>query len=275
MTYALTDEKIINAAIDYGGILTKTILVYRLEAPLEEVEKALKRLIKHHMATSRSVHGMEIYDIPSAREHLSDLDERIVNTALAQGGAVRRIEIKGYNLEAVEEALKRLEVHGVLLYNSADDRYLLRGITESTTPAANNLEDLTARVSKLERQVEQLNRALQGGPLTSQSTAFQGVENLEFSSDENLTSINEKLDFFVKNLYAKGLPSRVIRSIKNDFLEFWSREGTHSLSEKMNFMIKIEREAAGEPYQVTFLSTARKSGKTVILSKRSFIAEEE
>jgi len=271
MSYQLNDQKVIAAAIAYGGILTKAAVVYRLQVPLEDAEHALKRLVKHHVAIEKKVRGIEVYDIPSAREQLSDLDGIILQQALNQGGYIREIDIKGYNLEAVEEALKHLEVHGILLYDTALDRYQLRGIIDSATSVTpTGLAEIIARLSGLENAVQEIQKTLQARNTSLGPSIFLGVQNVELTSDEDLDTINRKLDDFTRSLQTKGLPSALIRNLKNDFIEFWKQEGGSPLSEKTSYMIKVERNTVSEPVQVTFLGAVRRWGKTMVLAKRSY-----
>ncbi|MEM2485468.1 MAG: BatD family protein, partial [Candidatus Caldarchaeum sp.] len=127
-----TDQQVVDASAKYGGILTATTLVHETGCSLEQAEKALERFVKRGVATKRLSKDMiVVYDIPSARAHLTNTDRILIEKTLQEGGRIKRVRL--YQLsrlpnEAFEEGTDSLIRARILVYDSLNDEYYLTGI---------------------------------------------------------------------------------------------------------------------------------------------------
>jgi len=125
------DKKIIELAIQYGGIITPILIVFKGIVGLEEVQQVLDRYVKADQAVKRKSNEIVFYDFPSVRSHLSNLDQKIIDVFFDFKPALSRVEIMsktGLSIEALEEAMNRLELNGIVTYDNINDIYRLRGL---------------------------------------------------------------------------------------------------------------------------------------------------
>jgi len=125
------DKKILELAVQYGGIITPIILVFKGITDLENAQKVLNRYVKTNQAIKRKSNEIVFYDFPSARTHLSNLDQKIIDIFLKFQPSLSRVEIisrTGLSIEAIEKAMNRLETNGIVIYDNINDIYRLRGL---------------------------------------------------------------------------------------------------------------------------------------------------
>jgi hypothetical protein len=123
----VSDATLAKTAKKYGGVLTKTIIAYALDATLDQAQNALDRYVKHGEARRIQIGEMDVYDIPSARVHLLGTDKAIIEIAIGNKGKVNRTQLlreSGQSIEALDASLKRLESQGMLVRNP-DNTYRL------------------------------------------------------------------------------------------------------------------------------------------------------
>jgi len=126
------DVKILKIAKQYGGILTKSVVVYELNTTLEQAETALERFYNHKEANKKIIDTINIYDFPSVRNHLNKIDIYVIELLRDNHNGLTRGELlskTGLLLESFEKSLSRLESYGIIIYNSLSDKYMLRGIS--------------------------------------------------------------------------------------------------------------------------------------------------
>jgi hypothetical protein len=126
-TRPVDDATLAKTAKEYGGVLTKTIIAYELGTSLDEAQNALDRYVKHGEARRIQIGEMSIYDIPSARIHLLGADKIIVELTIKSKGRISSTQLlreSGQSIEALNEALTRLERQGILVRNP-DNTYRL------------------------------------------------------------------------------------------------------------------------------------------------------
>lgn len=125
------DPELLETAKKYGGIITKSVVVYEHKVPLELAERSLRRFEEHGECERKKREGITIYDFKSARVHLGRAENNIVNLlrdhpfGLPRATLLRSVEL---SLEALEEVLTRLERYGIVTYDKTKDEYKLRGI---------------------------------------------------------------------------------------------------------------------------------------------------
>jgi hypothetical protein len=125
------EKSILRVAKNYAGLLTKVILLDELGIPFDQSQKILARWVKNNVARKLHLGAFEVYDIPSARIHLTKIDQSIMKAIIDRHGRAARNELfsmLNVAMEALEEALKRLEQFGYIRYDSVSDEYDLRGI---------------------------------------------------------------------------------------------------------------------------------------------------
>jgi len=126
------DSSVLNIAKNYGGIITKSVIVYELKLPLEIAEQTLERFINYDEAKKIKTKDILIYDFPSARIHLNRTDIKIIEVlrdhfkGMFRADLIRQTRLP---IETLEESLKRLESIGIVYYNEIHDKYKLRGVS--------------------------------------------------------------------------------------------------------------------------------------------------
>lgn len=130
------DVGVLQVVNRYGGIISKTAMVFELGIPLEESQRVLDRFVQHGEARRLVVDGQYFYDFPGARINLSHLDARAIELLMHHSGRLSRVELvvllgksASVSLEAVEESLKRLERKAILIHEISTDEYKLKGMT--------------------------------------------------------------------------------------------------------------------------------------------------
>lgn len=130
------DPKILGIAKDYGGVITKSVVVYELQTSLEVAGKSLERFVKEQEARKINTGTLTLYDFPSARTHLSKIDNIIVEILRDNIRGMSRNELlqaTGLTIEPLDASLKRLETLGITVYDKVPDEYKLKGITIHST----------------------------------------------------------------------------------------------------------------------------------------------
>lgn len=125
------DRRVLVSAGNYGGILTKSVLVYELGLSLEDCENLLDRFVQHGEARRIRTGPTTLYDFPSARSHLSKLQNHLVEIFLTNPKELERarllalVDKANVTVTALDEALLDLERNGIILRTS-DDSYRFR-----------------------------------------------------------------------------------------------------------------------------------------------------
>ena len=130
------DKQAFKVAQQYGGILTKVILVHEADMSLNTAAKTLQRLVDHGVASEITVYGGPIYDVPSSRAHLARLDREIIEYLLTQNGRTYQSQLLHAletPMEALERGVKRLVAYGIVTYDPVDQEIRLRNAP--TTPS--------------------------------------------------------------------------------------------------------------------------------------------
>jgi len=126
------ERKVLQVTKNRGGIVTEIILLDELGIPFDEGAEILNRWVRRKVARRLDFGVMKVYDVPSARVHLSKTDKSIMDTIIGMQGRAKKtvlFSVLQLSIEVLEEALKRLEKFGYLTYDRISDEYGLRGIT--------------------------------------------------------------------------------------------------------------------------------------------------
>lgn len=126
------DAQILRTAMKYGGVITKSIIVYEFKEPLDIAEKILNRFCKHGVAIKKRVNSLILYDFPGARTYLANADIKVVEILRDHYPSMSRVALlqaTGFPIEALEESIKRLESRGIVSYDEISDEHKLRCIS--------------------------------------------------------------------------------------------------------------------------------------------------
>lgn len=129
------DRQILAIAKKYGGILTPSVVVWELEINLKQAKKLLEKYVKYGEASKRTIGLLTIYDFPSTRAYLSQIDNEIIELLRNNPNGLSKVQILqtlGFSIESIDEALKRLELNGIIHYNIESDTYMLKGLMQPT-----------------------------------------------------------------------------------------------------------------------------------------------
>jgi hypothetical protein len=124
-----SDADLLEVARKYAGILSKSVVVFELKTSLELAESMLERFRRHGESRKMQVGHLTVYDFPSARSHLSRLQNQLVEIFLEHQKPTSRSSLIAASkapIEALDEALADLERQAVITRNPAEDTYRLR-----------------------------------------------------------------------------------------------------------------------------------------------------
>jgi len=145
----ITDDEVLDIAKRYGGVVTKSVVVWEIsknkkmsekrsispkkaEKLLEKAEEALERFCRKGEAVKKKVkvgsRDIYIYDFPNVRFQLAKTDNRIIEVLRNNPRGMSMAELlqeTDLSIEALEEALKRLEIHGIVYHDVKSNTYKL------------------------------------------------------------------------------------------------------------------------------------------------------
>lgn len=112
----IPDSEVIEVAKKYGGVLTKSVMVFELKTSLEVAELSLERFCKHGEARKVAVGSVTLYDFPSTRTYLGKLQNQLIEQFLQKTTVDRATlaVVTGAGLEALNRALAELESQGIV-----------------------------------------------------------------------------------------------------------------------------------------------------------------
>jgi len=121
MKFKSFDRQVVEVAVKYAGILTLTAITYELKISLEEAQSALDRFVRFGEARRIQIGSMSVYDIPTARTQITNLQNRLIETFLGESRRLSKpilVSRTKVNLEAIDEALGDLERKGIIVRDS-------------------------------------------------------------------------------------------------------------------------------------------------------------